>query len=105
MRAAQSWTEAIIGGSPRVPGLSWRMSMLTSLYMRPTASSSRQAQVGLAFGSGSTCKGHKEPALRDRREPPGIDHSARSLLGSRKSDPTECAPVHATQFKKVVRGS
>ena len=56
-------------------------------------------QVGLAFGSGSTCKGHKEPALLDRREPPGIGDSARTPPGSRENDPTERVPAHATEFK------
>src|SRR5579859_7646820 len=41
-------------------------------------------QVGLAFGTGSTCKGHNEPALRGRREPPGIGNRARTLPGSRQ---------------------
>jgi len=36
--------------------------------------------VGLAFGPGSTREGHKERALPDRREPPGIDSSARPRL-------------------------
>lgn len=53
-------------------------------------------QVGLAFGSGSTCKGHKEPALRDRREPPGID-TVQNSSGKKRSDATGSSTFHGAR--------
>jgi len=58
-------------------------------------------QVGLAFGSGSTCKGHKEPALRDRREPPGISNCARTLHKDRGVTIRRSVPAHANGIQKA----
>src|SRR6266568_2576289 len=62
--------------------------------------------VGLAFGPGSTREGHKERALPDRREPPGIDSSARPRLrriGHHWSEGA-CSPATANRAQPLYTG-